>query len=82
MNSCTVENIDCHQDEQIMESEECSELDTTSTAVMFSNNHHVTTIMDTCSMMDKKYFIYCYFSSTFEVTSNLFLLILALITAL
>ena len=52
-----------------MKSEECSELDTTSTAMMFTNDHHVITIMDTCSMMEEKYFIDCYFTSTFEVAS-------------
>ena len=51
-----------------MNSEECSELDTTSTAMMFSNGHHVITIMDTSNMMDKKYSIYYYFSSTYEVS--------------
>ena len=51
-----------------MNSEECSELDTTSTAMMFSNGHDVITIMDTSNMMDKKYSIYYYFSSTYEVS--------------
>ena len=54
--------------EQIMNSEECSELDTTSTAMMFSNGHHVITIMDTSNTMDKKCSFYYYFSSAFEVS--------------
>ena len=62
------ESIVCHENELIMNSEECSELDTTSTAMMFSNDHHVIMIMDTSSMMDKKCSIYCYFSSTYEAS--------------
>ena len=62
-----VESIVCHDNEQVINSEECSELDTTSTAMMFSNDHVVTT-MDTSSMMDKQCSIYYYFSSTFEVS--------------
>ena len=55
------------ENQQILNSEECSELDTTSAAMMFSNDH--VTIMDT-SMMDntlQKCSIYYYFSSNFEV---------------
>ena len=62
------ENIVGHENEQIINSEECSELDTTSTAVMFNNGHHVITIMDASNMMDKRCFIYYYFSSTYEVS--------------
>ena len=54
-------------EEQITNSEQCSELDTTAT-VMVSD--HVDTIMDISSMMDKtlpKNSIYYYFPSTFEV---------------
>ena len=61
------ESISCCENEQIMNSEECSELDTTSTAMVFSNDH-VVTIMDTSNIMDKMCSIYCYFSSTFEVS--------------
>ena len=64
------ESIVSHENEQIMNSEECSELDTTSTAMMFSNGHHVITTMDT---MDKEYSIYCYFSSAYEVANCLWL---------
>ena len=39
--------------EQIMNSEQCSELDTTSTAIMLFNNGYVVTIMDTSNI--KKY---------------------------
>ena len=56
------------ENQQIINSEECSELDTTSATMMFSNDH-VVTIMDT-SMMDntlQKCSIYYYFSSNFEV---------------
>ena len=62
------EGIVCHENEQITNSEQCSELDTTSTAIMFSNGLHVITIMDTSNMMDKKHSIYYYFSPTFEVS--------------
>ena len=65
---------------EAMNSERCSELDTTSTAMMLFNNGYVVTIMDTSSMMDNtlqvtiksstaKHSIYYYFSSTFEVSS-------------
>ena len=57
--------------EQIMNSEQCSELDTTSTAMMLFNNGYVVIIMDTSSMMDNMSHmnsIYCYFSSMFEVS--------------
>ena len=61
-----------------MNSEQCSELGTTSTAMMLFNNGYVI-IMDTSSMMDNtlqvtiqpltaKHSIYYYFSSTFEVS--------------
>ena len=56
------------ENEQIINSEQCSELETTSAAVMFSNGQ-IVTIMDT-SMMDntlQKRSIYYYFSSYFEV---------------
>ena len=63
------ESIVCHENEEIINSEECSELDTTSTAMMLiMSNDHVITIMDTSNMMDKKCFIYYYFSSTYEVS--------------
>ena len=61
------ESIVCHENEQIIISEECSELDTTFAAVVFSNDH-VVTIMDTSSIINKKYSIYYYFSSIFEVS--------------
>ena len=61
--------------------EQCSELDTTSTAMMLFNNGCVVIIMDTSSMMDNSYTlqvtihpstakhsIYYYFSSTFEAS--------------
>ena len=62
-----------------MNSEQCSELDTTSTAMMLFNNGYVIIIMDTDSMMDNtlqvaiqpsttKHSIYYYFSSAFEVS--------------
>ena len=63
MDNYIAESTVCHENEQI----QCSELDTTSTVMMFSNGHHVITIMDTSNMMDKKCSIYYYFSSTFEV---------------
>ena len=56
------------ENEQIINSEQCSELGTTSAAMLFSNGQ-IVTIMDT-SMMDntlQKCSIYCYFSSNFEV---------------
>ena len=56
------------ENEQIINSEECSELETTSAALMFSNGHNIT-IIDT-SMMDNTLqdrSIYYYFSSNFEV---------------
>ena len=34
--SCMVESIVCHESEQITNSEECSELDTTSAAMVFT----------------------------------------------
>ena len=48
-----VESIVWHENEQFMiiDSEKCSELDTTSAAMVFSNDH-VETTMDTGSMMD------------------------------
>ena len=64
-------------EEQIVNSEQCSELNATSAAMVFSN-HHVVTMMDSSSMMDSsrmmdntlpKNSIYYYFSSTFEVYS-------------
>ena len=72
------ESIVYHRSEQIMNSEQCSELDTTSTAMMLFNNGYDVIIMDTSSMMDNtlqvtiqpstaKHSIYYYFSSTFEV---------------
>ena len=63
-----------------MNSEQCSELDTTSAAMMLFNNGYVVTIMDTSSMMDNplqvtiqpqstaKHSIYYYFSSAFEAS--------------
>ena len=56
------------ENEQIINSEECSELDTTSAAMMFSNGH-VVTIMDTSMINNtlQKCSIYCCFSSNFEV---------------
>ena len=42
------------ENEQIINSEECSELDTTFAAMMFSNGH-VVTIMDTRSFNPKKH---------------------------
>ena len=64
---------------EAMNSEQCSELDTTSTAMMVFNNGCVVIIMDTSSMMDNtlqvtiqsstaKHSIYYYFSSAFEVS--------------
>ena len=61
-----------------MNSEQCSEFDTTSAAMMLFNNGYVV-MMDTSSMMDNtlqvtiqpstaKDSICCYFSSTFEVS--------------
>ena len=50
--------------------EQCTEWDTTSTAMMVFNNGYVVTIIDVSSIMDNtlpKCSIYCYFSSTFEV---------------
>ena len=66
LNMFMVESIVCHDNKQVINSEECSELDTSSTAMMFGNDH--VTIMDTSSMMDKKCSIYYHFSSTFEVS--------------
>ena len=67
-NGCTVESTVCHVNEQIVNSEECSELgDTTSAAMMFSDGCVVIMMDTSSSMIDKKYSIYCYFSSTFEV---------------
>ena len=71
-------NIACYDEEQIVSSEECSELDTTSTAMLF-NNGYVVKIMDTSGMIGNtlqvtiqpstvKHSIYYYFSSTFEVS--------------
>ena len=57
------------EEEQIMNSEQCSELNATSAAMVCSNDH-VITMMDSSSMMDNtlpKNSIYYYFSSTFEV---------------
>ena len=78
-----------YENGQTISSEECSELDTTSTAVMVFNNGYVLTIMDTSSMMDNtlqvtiqpstaKHSIYYYFSSTFEVqvTINIYVYML------
>ena len=65
-----VESIVWHENEQFIDSEKCSEVDTTSAAMVFSNDH-VETTMDTGSMMDNtssKNSIYYYFSSTFEVS--------------
>ena len=65
-----VESIVWHENEQFIDSEECSDLDTTSAAMVFSNGQ-IVTIMDT-SMMDNtstKNSIYYYFSSTFEVST-------------
>ena len=65
------------EEQQIINSEECSDLDITSAAMVFNNGYVV--IMDN-SMMDNtlqvtiiqqstgKYSIYYYFSSTFEVS--------------
>ena len=59
--------------------EQCSELDTTSTAMMLFNNGYAVIIMDTSNMIDNtlqvtiqpstaKHSIYYYFSFTFEVS--------------
>ena len=59
--------IGCEK-EQLISSEECSELDTTAAAVVYSNSQ--LTMMDMSRMMEntfKKCSIYYYFSSTFEV---------------
>ena len=72
-------NIAYYDEEQIVNSEECCELDTQSAAMLF-NNGYVVTIMDTSSMIGNtlqvtiqpstvKYSIYYYFSSTFEVSA-------------
>ena len=66
-NRYMVESTACHINEQIINSEECSELDTTYAAMVFNNGYVV--MMDYSSMVNKKYSIYCYFSSTFEVAS-------------
>ena len=67
-----VESTVCHVNEQIVNSEECSELgDTTSAAMMFSDGCVVIMMDTSSSMIDKKYSIYCYFSSTFEVVKCL-----------
>ena len=67
-NRYMVENTVCHVNEKIVNSEESSELDTTSATMMLFNNGYVV-MMDTSSMINKKYSIYCYFSSTFQVAS-------------
>ena len=56
------------ENEQIINSEQCSELGTTSAAMLFSNGH-IVTIMDTSMMNNtlQKCSIYYYFSSNFEV---------------
>ena len=69
-NGYMVESTVCHVNEKNVNSEECSELDTTSAAMMLFNNGYAV-MMDTSCMMDKKCSIYYYFSSTFEV-ANLF----------
>ena len=64
---------------EAMNIEQCSELDTTSTAMMVFNNGYAVIIMDTDSMMANtlqvtiqpsttKHSIYYYFSSTFEAS--------------
>ena len=64
---------------EAMNSEQCSELHTTSTAMMVFNNGYAFIIMDTSSMMDNtlqvtiqpstaEHSIYYYFSSTFEAS--------------
>ena len=54
--------------------EQCSELDTTSTAMMVFNSGYVGTIMDDSNMLDDtlpKCSIYYYFSSTYEVCKRI-----------
>ena len=61
--------IGCEK-EQLISSEECSELDTTAAAVVFSNSQLTMMDMIMSRMMDntfKKCSIYYYFSSTFEI---------------
>ena len=66
------------EEQHIVNSEECSDLDITYTAMMLFNNGYVV-MMDTSSMMDNtiqvtiqpstaKHLIYYYFSSTFEMS--------------
>ena len=62
------ESTVCHVNKQIVNNEQYSELDTTSATMVLFNNGYVV-MMDTSSMINKKYSIYCYFSSTFEVAS-------------
>ena len=70
-------NIACYDEEQIVNSEECSDLDTTSAAMLLDG--YIVKIMDTSSMIGNtlqvtiqpstvKHSIYYYFSSTFEVS--------------
>ena len=70
-----VESTVCHVNEQIVNSEECSEFDTTSATMMFSDGCVVIMMDTSSSMIDKKYSIYCYFSSTFEVVKCLWQLL-------
>ena len=65
------------EEQQIINSEECSDLDVTSAAMVFNNGYVV--MMNTSSMVNNtiqvttqsstaKHSICCYFSSTFEVS--------------
>ena len=56
------------ENEQIINSEQCNELETTSAAMLFSNGQ-IVTIMDTSMMGNtlQECSIYYYFSSNFEV---------------
>ena len=51
LNMFMIESTVCHENEQIMNSEECNALDTTSAAMMLFNNGYVA-MMDTSMMMD------------------------------
>ena len=78
-NNLYASNVHC-ENGQTMNSEECSEFDTTSGTMVLFNNGYVVILMDTSSMMDNtsqvtiqpstvKHSIYCYFLSTFEVST-------------
>ena len=66
-----------YEEQQIINSEECSDLDITSAAMMVFNNGYVVmmdnnmmdnTIQVTLQLSTANYSIYYYFSSTFEVS--------------